>query len=611
MIAWGKALRSRMVVRVAVVSAILGVDGCRDAPTAAAPAPIFSLTAVSDLNQQGTVNQFVRSNPTVRVTDAAGHAVAGVSVVFTAYNNGSTTMPTGPDGTASFAWRLTTVAGTQEVAAAISSNDPSVRFTTIALPDSLAAIHAASATSQMGVESEAPLSLPAVVAVDQFNNSKPGAVVTFEVGSAGGVASATVVTDSTGQATAAWTLGASVGTDSLTARAPNVTSVLFTAAVVAPFAATSVVSGAAHSCAIAFSGDVYCWGQNDSGQVNPASAFRSFPVPQRVPLPAKLVGLSAINDHTCGISNESPPQAYCWGVNSSGQLGVSPSTIVATAPVKVPVAEGLAAVTTGAQHTCALTPDGVAYCWGDDNFGQLGTADTLTCNRSDLGVEPTFTCSGPRRVATDQRFIALAAGGWHTCGLTAVGQLYCWGIDAFGELGFATQSACLAYFPQFDENDPVPCALTPRLVTGSPTFAAVAGNANEICGLIASGSVSCYGMQTGTVNLPASGPFNRLTSDGNCGVAADLKAFCWNPSFDARDATIASPKSIGGGRTFAALSGGLGMALFDGPLVSPSSHRCGLLASNSAVVCWGANQFGQLGNGTTTASDVPKAVIFP
>src|SRR5262245_32773269 len=132
----------RLLVLIAGLSAILTVEGCRDATTQAAPARNLSITAVSDLTQQGTVNQLVGSNPTVRVTDAAGHAVAGVNVVFDVSNNGSTTVPTGPDGTASYTWRLARVAGPQEVVAAISSHGSSVVFRTIALPDSLSAIRA-------------------------------------------------------------------------------------------------------------------------------------------------------------------------------------------------------------------------------------------------------------------------------------------------------------------------------------------------------------------------------------------------------------------------------------------------------------------------------------
>jgi hypothetical protein len=601
---------SHMAVLVAGGSMILGVASCRDSTTQAAPALILSITAVSALNQQGTVNQFLPSNPTVRVTDAPGHPVPGVTVVFTASYNSPASATTGPDGTASFRWKLGTVAGTQEVATAISSghstlNGPS--FAAVALPDSLAIIRAVSPTSQVGVELENPPALPVILALDQFNNAKSGVAVTFEVVGGDGVAWATTTTDATGLATAGgWKLGATVGTDTLVARAQTVGPVYFTARVVPPFTATSVVSGATHSCALTPGGDVYCWGDNRTGQARPTSSSGYVQVPEQVVLPTKLVSLSALNGHTCGISNESPPQAYCWGLNNSGQLGL-PGTSVASAAVRVPVAEGLAAVTAGAEHTCGLTAAGVAYCWGDDSFGQLGTADTLSCSHSDFST----TCSGPRRVASDSRFIALAAGPWHTCGLTTADQLYCWGLDDNGQLGLAVAEACTEYVAQFDENDPVACALTPQLVPGSSNFTSVAGGVFDTCGLTASGSVSCYGRHIGMVSA---GPFVRLSLDGDCGIAADGTAYCWD-SFDSPGAALSTPVRIGGGRTFATLSAALGTAL--GPSVVPNytppspPHRCGVLSSNSAVVCWGANDFGQLGNGTTTSSAVPQAVIVP
>jgi alpha-tubulin suppressor-like RCC1 family protein len=590
---------SRVAVRVAGVAAILAMVGCSDATTQAGSA--LSITAVSVLYQyqQTIVNQFVPSDPTVRVTDPGGHPVAGASVFFSVEHTSSTSTTTGADGVASFRWRLTPFAGTQTLVASLSAgNSPpgalTVVFTAVAQPDSLWAIHAVSAISQTGVASEVALVSPTILAIDQYANAKPGVEVTFEVPNGiGRVATAKVITDATGQATvAAWTLGANLGTDTLVARAPNVVPVFFTASVVAPFIATTVVAGDEYTCALTSAGDVYCWGANASGQATAGNPSQSVMRPALVPLGTKVVGLSTQYAHTCAISNESPPQAYCWGQNLSGQLGRTGSGSWFV-PVRVPVADGLSLVVAGGQHSCGLTPAGVAYCWGDNSYGQRGTGDINACFNPSSGVGGA--CPGPTPVATDQRFIALAAGPDDTCGLTADGRVYCWGLDDGGQLGFDAPKSCSEY--DYGNSYPVSCALTPQRVPVIPSLTAIAIGV-QTCGLTGPGGVWCFGTVRGTVSLPNAGPIKRLAPDGRCGIAANAAGYCWDYTFDQRSASLTNPQPIGGVRTFAALSGGF-------------THRCGLLASNNAVVCWGLNTFGELGNTTRTNSDVPVAVVAP
>src|SRR5262249_23244274 len=179
-------------------------------------------------------------------------------------------------------------------------------------------------------------------------------------------------------------------------------------------------------------------------------------------------------------------QAYCWGDNSNGQLGVTGSLFVS--PVKVPVADGLASVTTGWAHSCGLTPAGVAYCWGDGTFGELGNGLMSTC----VVAGASGICLGPVPVAGNLRFVALAAGSAHTCGLTTNGQLYCWGLDDGGQLGFASGSPCSEWDLKYPYGGTVPiaCALTPQLVTNAPAFTSV-GAGGENCALTPSGRLNC------------------------------------------------------------------------------------------------------------------------
>src|SRR5438552_1367695 len=86
-----------------------------------------------------------------------------------------------------------------------------------------------------------------------------------------------------------------------------------------------------------------------------------------------------------------------------------------------------AALSAGHQHTCGLQRDGTAYCWGRNAEGQIGTTQT----------DAYYPL--PQVVSTEQKFSQIAAGYGHTCALTADGVPYCWGSHVSGELGRATR----------------------------------------------------------------------------------------------------------------------------------------------------------------------------
>ena len=255
-------------------------------------------------------------------------------------------------------------------------------------------------------------------------------------------------------------------------------------------------------------------------------------------------------------------------------------------------------MTTGSGHSCGLTPAGVAYCWGYGAYGQLGTGDLSSCSVSDRGVGND--CPGPKPVAGDLRFVAIAAGASHTCGLVATGLMYCWGLNSSGQLGAPSGSPCYQYYDDYYyyySSYPVACAPAPQLVPGVSAYTSLAAG-SDTCALTPSGAVACYGAPGGSQFISDALPFTSLSPDANCGIRSDGNASCWGQGFDASSASFAQPAPIGSGLAFSAIT-------------AVQGHRCGLLRSDNRVMCWGANDAGQLGNGTQSRSTVPSFVLSP
>ncbi|HEX9894207.1 MAG TPA: Ig-like domain-containing protein [Gemmatimonadales bacterium] len=181
----------------------------------------------------------------------------------------------------------------------------------------------------------------------------------------------------------------------------------------------SVDAGGVHSCAIASGGAAYCWGSNTRGQLGATGAGGSTPVEAEGGI--LFATVAAGHSHTCALTADGT--AYCWGDNDSGQLGVDP---VAT-PMRAfpaPAAPGFSFVTltAGLDHTCGLTAAGLAYCWGRNSSGELGDGSTVSS-------------SAPVAVGEGLSFEAISAGDRHTCGVTTSRVAYCWGSNQFGQIG--------------------------------------------------------------------------------------------------------------------------------------------------------------------------------
>ena len=168
--------------------------------------------------------------------------------------------------------------------------------------------------------------------------------------------------------------------------------------------ATAIASGGAHTCAIAVSGTVYCWGDNYDGDLgNGETTPSSVPVPVRLSAGATVVALGAGEHHSCAALSNGAVQ--CWGADNQGQLGVNVSTGYSTVPVTVSGINTATSVSTGDAHSCALLSSGAIACWGQGGNGQLGdgqsTESSVPVITTGLGVPAA----------------AVSAGYEHTCAL--------------------------------------------------------------------------------------------------------------------------------------------------------------------------------------------------
>ncbi|PYP56747.1 MAG: chromosome condensation regulator RCC1 [Gemmatimonadetes bacterium] len=184
----------------------------------------------------------------------------------------------------------------------------------------------------------------------------------------------------------------------------------------------AIAAGYQYSCGLTTSGAAYCWGDNVSGELGNGN-LTSSGVPVPVAGGLNFVALSAGDSHACGLTRDGA--AYCWGSNGSGELG-NGTTQKSTSPVAVSGALTFAAISAGQGATCGVTTGGAAYCWGYNGYGQLGNAATPLTN----APNPT-----PLLVSGGLTFATVSTGYLHTCGVTPQGAAYCWGDNSEGELG--------------------------------------------------------------------------------------------------------------------------------------------------------------------------------
>jgi len=255
----------------------------------------------------------------------------------------------------------------------------------------------------------------------------------------------------------------------------------------------AISTGGLHTCALTAAGAAYCWGANDRGQLGTGSRVSSsVPVPVSGNFAFSMI--TAGFYHTCGLT--AAGAAFCWGSTFFGALGTGSvdglaqcGGNVACSTTPVPVSGGLVftSLTAGALYTCGLTPDGTAYCWGNNTSAQLGSGPAT--------FDPQLV---PTPVSGGLHFVSLNAESQndfyaHTCAITADNIAYCWGQNVAGELGAPTTEVCPGLFAN---NPPHACATAPVPVSGGLLLKAITPGLDHTCGITTSGQLYCWGANT-------------------------------------------------------------------------------------------------------------------
>jgi alpha-tubulin suppressor-like RCC1 family protein len=366
-----------------------------------------------------------------------------------------------------------------------------------------------------------------------------------------------------------------------------------------PTAHFSQVSGGyRHTCALTPDGRAYCWGRELGGDNIWPEIDLGVPSAVEMPNGVRFTRIASGFRHTCALGTDD--RSYCWG--TVGQLGSGTTTEDQLTPseVEMPPGVSFSSLAAGYSHTCALGSDDRAYCWGWNRMGQLGNGTTLPVDQP-----------SPSQVAVPAgvTFFSIAGGYIHTCALTSDGRAYCWGSDQYGQLGNGTAQTT-------DQPSPFEVEMPAGV-----SFSSIAAGYGHTCALGSDGRAYCWGWDlygqlgngaTLTADQPAPAPVEmpaglRFTSitvgfAHTCALGSDGRAYCWgsddngqlgNGSTVTANQPSPSPVGVPAGEGFTSIHAG-------------NLHTCAW--SSGPAYCWGWNWQRQVGDGTDIDRAAPVRV---
>ena len=365
---------------------------------------------------------------------------------------------------------------------------------------------------------------------------------------------------------------------------------------VASYSLKRIDAGGSFTCALESGGTVKCWGQNDLAQSRgllPSGSKANQLYPGTI---FHVVSDYTVNGaveittgwkHACALYSNGG--AACWGQNNSGQLGAGDTDSWQNGR-NVSSLSNAMTIDSGAEHTCAVLRTGVIKCWGQNDEGQLG--DNSNTNRST-----------PVSVSGISNAIKVSGGDRHTCALLDNGKIKCWGKGQYGRLGNGSWS-----------NSKVPVNVS--LGSNERAIDVSAGTYHS-CAVLDNNTVKCWGGggegrlgdgNTGNHNTPVNvfgGMTNVISVSAGlhhtCVVRKTGSVVCWGDNAQGELGTNNYTSS-----NAPVNMAGANRVTTGQQVVASAHHTCALLSSGQAR-CWGENDNGRLGNGSTSGSNPNNA----
>lgn len=346
-----------------------------------------------------------------------------------------------------------------------------------------------------------------------------------------------------------------------------------------------VDAGFLHTCGITTAHRLYCWGFDGNGLLGQGGTG---PRNRRVPVEvaghtADWAQVSAGYDQTCAVKTDH--RLFCWGQDTLGDLGNGPGQGDSRVPVEVAGHTADWAEVAAGGNTCAVKTSGRLYCWGRDDLGGVGDGGTRGDAQSPVEV-----------VGSRTDWQSVSAGRGHLCALTTDHRIRCWGFDFFGQVG---------------DNEARSNRTSPTPVAGdAANWASVSVGDDHTCASKQSGRLFCWGHDhLGQLAAPGQDVFDRGTptevqrnrtdwagvasgAGHTCATRTSGRLYCWGGTWRAaigRDIAFDiqfTPRQVPGDFTdWAAVTAGL-------------AHTCAR-RTNGVLYCFGNNEFGQTGTGST------------